>query len=237
MDDSKRRLRASTDAEAGWVIATARRRRRDFAKLRSRLDSNSSASTCRSDSIDGPHVRATSRRAKFLGRAWQFGVPRTTARRCSAAPTIATALAVARAATGRGISKQTFNIMREGRRARSAHRRDRISSRSSRSILNARSSMLNAGEDLPSKKTAAGQAERRRLLAEHFDLPAAPPAAQRSTTCSMPTRCCGARAVSTSVSTPCSATGSATSAASRCASSVERSRARQWPAPARSRRA
>jgi predicted RNase H-like nuclease len=35
--------------------------------------------------------------------------------------------------------------------------------------------MLNHGEGLPSKKTPAGQDLRRRLLADHFDVPAKPP--------------------------------------------------------------
>jgi predicted RNase H-like nuclease len=85
-----------------------------------------------------------------------------------------TALAVARAATGRGISKQTFNIMRK------IAELDRlIGDFDHRRIVEVHPECaflaLNSGEHLPSKKTTSGQVLRRRLLGDHFDLPSRVP--------------------------------------------------------------
>ena len=88
------------------------------------------------------------------------------------------ALDAARAATGRGISKQTFNIIPKVAEV------DRLIDPANQDVLvevhpECTFKMLNDERSLPSKRTAEGQVLRRRLLAEHFDIPAgAPPGAR-----------------------------------------------------------
>ena len=172
--------------------------------------------------VDGPPRACDIAARKFLGRAGSSVFP-APPRAALAHSDYRAALAAARSATGRGISKQTFNLM-----PKIAELDQLINPTNQHMIVEVHPEcafkVLNEGEDLPSKKTAAGQDLRRRLLADQFDIPAKPPRAQRSTTCSMPTQFCGARSDFDAVSTDSSATGSATSAASRCASSVDRSR-------------
>ena len=97
------------------------------------------------------------------------GPPRA-ALRCS---DYGTALGVARDATGRGISKQTFNIM-----PKIAELDSLIDESTRLRVIEVHPECAFralAGEALPSKKTASGQALRRRLLADHFDLPSRVP--------------------------------------------------------------
>ena len=101
-----------------------------------------------------------------------FPAPPRAALMCSDYPT---AVAIARDATGRGISRQTFNIMpkiAELDLLVDASNQERIIEVHPECAFQA----LNDGEGLPSKKTASGQAIRRRLLAAHFDLPSRVPA-------------------------------------------------------------
>ena len=85
-----------------------------------------------------------------------------------------TAVALARRATGRGISRQTFNIM-----PKIAELDLLIDDSNQGCVIEVHPECafraLSAGEVLPSKKTGAGQAFRRRLLADHFDLPSRVP--------------------------------------------------------------
>jgi len=110
---------------------------------------------------------------KFLGRGGSsvFPAPPRAILHCA---DYRTALDLARTTTGRGISKQTFNITAKvaevdclvgaGGGCRIVEVHPECSFRA-----------LNSGEVLPSKKTAAGQDIRRRLLAQHFDLPTKAP--------------------------------------------------------------
>ena len=110
---------------------------------------------------------------KYLGRARSsvFPAPPRAALGCT---NYRDALAAARTATGRGISKQTFNIM-----AKVAELDRLIDETNQSSVVEVHPEcafkLLNGGEPLPSKKTAPGQVIRRQLLAGHFELPAAAP--------------------------------------------------------------
>ena len=140
------------------------------------------------------------------------------------APTIRSALAAARAATGRGISKQTFNIMRQGRRARSADRRDESEHRVIEVHPECAFKMMNGGRDsaVEENRRRPGDTSRAaRAITSSYPRPLR--RARRPTTCSTPTPCCGACAIPTRRAHACSATASAMHAASRCASSAERS--------------
>jgi predicted RNase H-like nuclease len=123
--------------------------------------------------IDGPPRACDIAARKYLGRAGSsvFPAPPRAALKCT---NYRDALAAARAATGRGISKQTFNIM-----AKIADLDRLIDETNQRSVVEVHPEcafkMLNGGEPLPSKKTAAGQAIRRQVLIDHFELPAASP--------------------------------------------------------------
>ncbi len=85
------------------------------------------------------------------------------------------ALSAARAATGRGISKQTFNIMAK------VFELDHLIDESNQSMFvevhpECSFRTLNDHKDLPSKKTMEGRVARRRLLDDHFDVPRKAPA-------------------------------------------------------------
>ncbi len=156
---------------AGWVIAT--------------LDTAFVLPTLRLDRfkrvgvdmpiglIDGPSRACDIAARRYLGRAGSsvFPAPPRAALHCT---NYRDALAAARSATGRGISKQTFNIM-----AKVAELDRFIDETNRSSVLEVHPEcsfkMLNAGDSLPTKKTIAGQDLRRRLLVDHFDLPAAAP--------------------------------------------------------------
>ena len=84
------------------------------------------------------------------------------------------ALAVARAATGRGISKQTFNIMPKVAEV------DRLINESNRDCIievhpECAFKAMNCDKKLLSKKSSEGRIARRRLLEDHFDVPSSPP--------------------------------------------------------------
>ncbi|MEY2582990.1 MAG: hypothetical protein QOE09_2839 [Ilumatobacteraceae bacterium] len=123
--------------------------------------------------IDGPPRTCDVEARRYLGPRGSsvFPAPPRAALGCG---DYKAALAIARVATARGISKQTFNIMRK------IAELDRLIGESDESrVIEVHPECaflaLNSGEHLPSKKTAAGQAVRRHLLADHFDLPASVP--------------------------------------------------------------
>jgi predicted RNase H-like nuclease len=125
--------------------------------------------------VDGP-PRACDRAARrYLARAGSSVFP-APPRAALEHVDYQAALAAARSATGRGISKQTFNIMAKVAEV------DRLIKPANENVVEVHPEcsfkMLNDGERLPSKKTAAGQVIRRKLLVDHFDLPStAPPGA------------------------------------------------------------
>jgi predicted RNase H-like nuclease len=118
--------------------------------------------------IDGP-PRACDRAARqFLGsaRSSVFPAPPRAALACT---DYRSALEAARAATGRGISKQTFNIIRKVAEV------DRLIDLENRDVFvevhpECTFRMLNGDRSLPSKKTVEGQRIRRRLLADHLEI-------------------------------------------------------------------
>ena len=123
--------------------------------------------------VDGPPRACDIAARKFLGRAGSSVFP-SPPRAALTYTDYRAALAVARSATGRGISKQTFNIM-----PKIAELDSLIDPTNQHMIIEVHPEcsfkMLNNGMGLPSKKTAAGQALRRRLLADRFDVPARAP--------------------------------------------------------------
>ncbi len=125
---------------------------------------------------DGP-PRACDRAARqYLGssRSSVFPAPPRAALTCT---DYRSALEAARSATGRGISKQTFNTMRKVAEV------DQLIDPANQDVLvevhpECTFRMLNGDRSLPSKKTVDGQLLRRRLLADHFKIPTiAPPGA------------------------------------------------------------
>jgi predicted RNase H-like nuclease len=126
--------------------------------------------------VDGPPRACDIAARKFLGRAGSsvFPAPPRAALTCT---DYRAALAAARSATGRGISKQTYNIM-----PKVAELDSLIDPNNQHAIVEVHPEcafkMLNDGEGLPLKKTAAGQDLRRQLLADQFEVPPkAPPGA------------------------------------------------------------
>jgi predicted RNase H-like nuclease len=110
---------------------------------------------------------------RFLGRAGSsvFPSPPRAALSCT---DYQSALRAARTATGRGISKQTFNIMpkiAEVDRLIDEVKQDSIIEVHPECTFKT----LNEDEPLPSKKTKEGLLLRRRLLGEHFDVPSHAP--------------------------------------------------------------
>ncbi len=124
--------------------------------------------------VDGPPRACDLEARKFLGRAGSSVFP-APPRAALAHTEYRAALAAARAATGRGISKQTFNIM-----AKVAELDALISSSDQHRMIEVHPEcafrMLNDGTPLPSKTTADGRQLRRQLLARHFDVPSHAPA-------------------------------------------------------------
>jgi predicted RNase H-like nuclease len=123
--------------------------------------------------IDGPPRACDKEARKYLGaaRSSVFPAPPRAALTCT---DYQSALAVARSATGRGISKQTFNIMpkvAELDRLVEPERQDHIVEVHPECTFKT----LNHERDLPPKKTIDGQLLRRRLLADHVDVPARAP--------------------------------------------------------------
>ena len=123
--------------------------------------------------VDGPPRACDIASRRFLGRAGSSVFP-SPPRAALPHTDYRAALAAARSATGRGISKQTFNIM-----SKIAELDSLIDPTNQHAIVEVHPECafktLNEGEALPSKKTTAGQDLRHRLLAEHFDVPATAP--------------------------------------------------------------
>lgn len=122
---------------------------------------------------DGPPRACDTAARRFLGsaRSSVFPAPPRAALACT---DYRSALEVARGTSGRGISKQTFNIMRKVAEV------DRLIDPANPDALievhpECTFTMLNGDRSLPSKKTVNGQLVRRRLLAECFDLPTKAP--------------------------------------------------------------
>ncbi len=128
--------------------------------------------------IDGPPRACDLEARKFLGRAGSSVFP-APPRAALQHTDYRVALAAARAATGRGISKQTFNIM-----AKVAELDALVLRADQHRIVEIHPEcafrMLNDGTPLPSKKTAEGRLLRRQLLACHFDVPSHAPAGAAS---------------------------------------------------------
>ncbi len=122
---------------------------------------------------DGPPRTCDIEARKYLGRARSsvFPAPPRVALACT---TYESALATSRSTTGRGISLQTYNIMSkvaEVDRLIDPTNQDRVIEVHPECAFK----LLNDDESLPSKRTHDGTVIRRRLLAAHFDLPAAVP--------------------------------------------------------------
>ncbi|MDP9464792.1 MAG: DUF429 domain-containing protein [Actinomycetota bacterium] len=160
--------------KAGWIMATANGVRvlpkLNFQSLsRAGIDMPIGL-------IDGPPRACDIEARKYLGRAGSsvFPAPPRAALACT---DYQSALAAARSATGRGISVQTFSIMRK------AAELDSLIDPANQDLIvevhpECAFKMLNDEQGLPSKKTGDGQIIRRRLLTEHFDVPSvAPPGA------------------------------------------------------------
>lgn len=128
--------------------------------------------------VDGPPRACDLAARKFLGRAGSSVFP-APPRAALMHREYRAALAAARSATGRGISMQTFNIM-----AKVAEVDALIDASTQHLIVEIHPEcsfrLMNQQEALPSKKTAAGQDLRRRLLADHFDVPANAPRGARA---------------------------------------------------------
>ena len=123
--------------------------------------------------IDGPPRACDLEARKFLGRAGSSVFP-APPRAALAHTEYRAALDAARAATGRGISKQTFNIMAKVAELDSLvlpADQDRIIEIHPECAFRT----LNDGDPLPSKKTTEGGLLRRRLLTQHFDIPSHAP--------------------------------------------------------------
>lgn len=110
---------------------------------------------------------------RFLGsaRSSVFPAPPRAALQCT---TYEAALDTARAATDRGISRQTFNIMAKVAEV------DRLVGPEHHDVVvevhpECAFRLLSDGATLPSKKTAEGRMIRRRLLSAHFDVPVLAP--------------------------------------------------------------
>jgi predicted RNase H-like nuclease len=123
--------------------------------------------------VDGPPRACDKDARKYLAEAGSsvFPAPPRAALTCTDYPS---ALATARSATGRGISKQTFNIMRK------VAELDRlIGPQHEDAVIEVHPEctfkMLNDERCLPSKKSFEGRAIRRRLLTKHFHIPAESP--------------------------------------------------------------
>ena len=157
--------------KAGWIVATARA---VVVVPTLHLDRFTIAGIDMPIGlIDGPPRACDIAARKYLERAGSsvFPAPPRAALGCS---DYRDALAAARAATGRGISKQTFNIMPK------VAELDRLISESNRhSIIEVHPECafktMNGDKNLLSKRTLEGRLARRRLLDDHFDIPTAAP--------------------------------------------------------------
>lgn len=124
--------------------------------------------------VDGPRRACDLAARKYLESAGSsvFPAPPRAALPCA---DYRSALAAARAATGRGISKQTFNLMRKVAEV------DRLIDESNQHRVievhpECTFKMMNGDKKLLSKKSLVGRHARRQLLSDHFDIPSATPA-------------------------------------------------------------
>jgi predicted RNase H-like nuclease len=157
--------------KAGWIVATARA---VVVVPKLHLDRFTIAGIDMPIGLlDGPPRVCDIAARKYLERAGSSVFP--------APPRIALdcinyheALAVSRAATGRGISKQTFNIM-----AKVAELDHLIDESNRQSVIEVHPECsfktMNCDKKLLSKKSLEGQIARHRLLSAHFDMPTSPP--------------------------------------------------------------
>jgi predicted RNase H-like nuclease len=124
--------------------------------------------------LDGPPRACDVAARKYLGpaRSSVFPAPPRAALACT---DYTSALAVARAATGRGISKQTYNIMQKVAELDDLIAINHVASKRECDLIEVHPEctfkMLNDDCNLPSKKSIDGKLMRRRLLTEHFDIP------------------------------------------------------------------
>ncbi|HEY0519849.1 MAG TPA: DUF429 domain-containing protein [Ilumatobacteraceae bacterium] len=123
--------------------------------------------------VDGRRRACDIEARAFLGRAGSSVFP-APPRAALGHADYRSALNAARDATGRGISKQTFNIM-----AKVAELDELINESNRHSILEVHPEctfkMMNGGGSLPSKKTAEGRDVRRTLLEQHLGVPSEVP--------------------------------------------------------------
>ena len=124
--------------------------------------------------VDGPRRECDLAARKYLESAGSsvFPAPPRAALSCT---DYQSALAAARIATGRGISKQTFNIMRK------VAELDRLIDESNQHRVievhpECTFKAMNGDKNILSKKSSEGRLARRRLLSDHFDIPSAAPA-------------------------------------------------------------
>lgn len=122
---------------------------------------------------NGPRRQCDIDARRFLGaaRSSVFPAPPRAALGCAS---YEAALATARATTGRGISLQTYHIMRKVAEV------DRLVGPQHRDLVvevhpECAFKLLNDGDPPPSKKSVEGRALRRHLLTAHFDVPSRPP--------------------------------------------------------------
>ncbi len=157
--------------KAGWIVATVRDA---FVIPRLNCDQFRRVGIDIPIGLSDGSPRACDREARrYLAsaRSSVFPAPPRAALTCT---DYRSALEAARTATGRGISKQTFNIM-----AKVAEVDQLIDPEKPDDFVEVHPEctfkMLNDERGLPSKKTAEGQLLRQRLLADHFDIPSAAP--------------------------------------------------------------
>jgi predicted RNase H-like nuclease len=158
--------------KAGWIIATDRR---VVVQTRLQLERFGLVGIDMPIGlVDGPRRACDIAARKYLESAGSsvFPAPPRAALSCA---DYQSALAAARIATGRGISKQTFNIMPK------VAELDRLIDESNQHHIievhpECTFKTMNCDKKLLPKKSPEGRIARRRLLSEHFDVPSAAPA-------------------------------------------------------------
>ena len=156
---------------AGWIIATL-----EGATVVATLDLHpyTRVGIDMPIGLDDSSPRACDIEARrFLGRRGSCVFP-APPRACLPCIDYASALSTARSATGRGISMQTYNIMRKV-----AELDDVVDPAAGDVVIEVHPEcafkMINGGQDLPSKKTVEGRNRRRDLLRPYFRVPGDPP--------------------------------------------------------------
>lgn len=123
--------------------------------------------------VDGPRRACDQAAREYLERAGSAVFP-APPRAVLSYTDYPSALTAAREATGRGISKQTFNIVRK------VEELDRLIDESNQDRVieihpECAFKTMNRDENLSSKKSLQGRVARRRLLSDHFDVPSTAP--------------------------------------------------------------